>query len=68
MAKTEEKPDRFDELIAELNNCVCAAFGLGSLLAHKHAPDLMDSISRGLERYRRLVAELRKVHRGALPE
>ena len=68
MAKTEEKPDRFDEPIAELNNCACAAFGLGSLLAHKHAPDLMDSFSRDLERYRRLVAELREVHRGRRPE
>ncbi len=68
MAKTEEKTDKFDELIAELNNCVCAAFGLGSLLAHEHAPELMDSISRDLERYRRLVAELREVHHGGRPE
>ncbi len=68
MAKTDEKPDRFDELIAELNNCVCAAFGLGSLLAHEHAPDLMDSFSRDLQRYRRVVAELREVHRGGRSE
>ena len=68
MAQTEKKTDRFDELIAELNNCVCAAFGLGSLLAHEHAPDLVDSFSRDLERYRRLIAELGEVHRGARPE
>jgi hypothetical protein len=68
MGKREEKADRFDELIAELNNCVCAAFGLGSLLAHEHAPELVESLSRDLERYRRLVAELREVHRGGPSE
>jgi hypothetical protein len=68
MAKEDAKPDRFDEVVAELNNCVCAAFGLGSLLAHEHAPELVDSLSRELERYRRLVAELREVRRGGRPE
>jgi hypothetical protein len=68
MAETEDKADRFDELIAELNNCVTSAFGLGSLLAYEHAPDLMGALSRDLERYRRLVAELREVHHRARPE
>ena len=63
IAKEDAKPDRFDEVVAELNNC-----GLGSLLAHEHAPELVESLSRELGRYRRLVAELRKVHRGGRPE
>ena len=66
--KTGLGGDRFEEVVAEANNCACAAFGLASLLAHQHAPDLLQSLSRELERYRRLVAELREIHRGGRPE
>jgi hypothetical protein len=66
--KTGLGGDRFEEVVAEANNCVCAAFGLASLLAVQHAPEFVESLSRELERYRRLVAELREIHRAGRPE
>ena len=60
--------DRFEEVVAQANNCACAAFGLASLLAREHAPELAGSLNRELERYRRLVAELREIHRAGRPE
>ena len=66
--KTRLGSDRFEEVVAEANNCVCAAFGLASLLAHEHAPEFLQSLTRELERYRRLVAELREIHRAGRPE
>lgn len=64
MAKQDGKQDRFDKVVADLNNCVCSAFGLRSLLAHEHAPELVGNLAR----YRRLVAELRDIHRGGRSE
>ena len=68
MAKEDAKPDRFDEVVAELNNCCAGAWGYAFLLAHEHSQELVPTLARELERYRRLVAELREIHRGGRPE
>ena len=56
--------DRFDEVVADLNNSYTATYGMASLIAREHAPDTAVLLDRELERYRRLVAELREIHRG----
>jgi hypothetical protein len=68
MAKQDAKPDRFDEVCAELNNSAMAVYGTGCYLAREYAPEMLDGLQRELERYRRLVAELREIHRAGLSE
>ncbi|MHC5058499.1 MAG: hypothetical protein ACYTKD_27900 [Planctomycetota bacterium] len=58
----------FDDVVAELNNTYTATYGLATLLAREHAPDTAPILDRELERYRRLVAELREFHRSNRPE
>jgi hypothetical protein len=64
MDEAKPKPDRFDEVCAELNNSAMAVYGTGCYLAREHAPEMLDGLQREMERYRRLVAELREIHRG----
>ena len=61
--KKEIGGDRFDEVVADLNNSYTATYGLAALIAREHAPDTAILLDRELERYRRLVAELREIHR-----
>ncbi|MHC5059273.1 MAG: hypothetical protein ACYTKD_31860 [Planctomycetota bacterium] len=56
--------DRFDEVVADMNNSYTATYGLAILIAREHAPDTAILLDRELERYRRLVAELRGIHHG----
>jgi nitrogen-specific signal transduction histidine kinase len=55
--------DKFDELLAELNNVVAGLFGYAELLAKKHRPDLVEAVREGRRRYRDLVERLRKLNR-----
>ena len=54
----------FDDVVAEMNNTYTATYGLAVLLAREHAPETAAMLDRELERYRKLVAELREIHRG----
>ena len=65
MDEGKAKPDRFDEVCAELNNSAMAVYGTGCYLARRYEPGMLDGLERELDRYRRLVAELREIHRGA---
>jgi hypothetical protein len=58
----------FDDVVAELNNTYTATYGLATLLARAHAPETAVMLDRELERYRKLVAELREIHRGLQKE
>ena len=62
--KPEVSGDRFDDVVAELNNSYAATYGVASLLVREHAPEMAATLGRELERYRRLVAELREIHHG----
>jgi hypothetical protein len=68
MAETNGKPgisgNRFDEVVADMNNSYMAVYGLATLLAREHAPEMVAKIERECERYRGLVAELRNIRRG----
>ena len=68
MAEANGKPgmggDRFDELVADMNNSYMAVYGLARLLAREHAPEMAPRLDAEVERYRKLVAELREIHRG----
>jgi len=66
--KTGLGSDRFEEVLAELANCVCGVFGHAALLAREHEPALRAIVERETERYRRLVAELREIHRAGRQE
>ena len=55
--------DKFDELLAELNNVVGGVFGYAELLARKHRPDLVEAVKEGRKRYRDLVERLRRLYR-----
>ena len=55
--------DRFDEVVAEMNNSYTAVYGLARLLARDHAPEMAARLDAEVERYRGLVAELRKIRR-----
>jgi len=54
--------DKFDELLAELNNVVAGLFGYAELLARKHRPDLVEAVKEGRRRYKDLVEQLRRLH------
>jgi hypothetical protein len=62
--KPETSADGFDDVVAELNNSYAATYSQASLLAREHAPEMAATLDSELERYRRLVAELRKIHHG----
>jgi len=55
--------DKFDELLAELNNVVGGVFGYAELLAKKHRSDLVEAMKEGRRRYKDLVEQLRRLHR-----
>jgi len=65
MGEGKPQQDRFDEVCAELNNSAMAVYGTGCYLAREFAPDMLDGLQREMERYRKLVAELREIHRGS---
>jgi len=65
MGEGKLQQDRFDEVCAELNNSAMAVYGTGCYLAREFAPDMLDGLQREMERYRKLVAELREIHRGS---
>jgi len=54
--------DKFDELLAELNNVVGGVFGYAELLARKHKPDLVEAVKEARRRYKDLVEQLRRVY------
>ena len=55
--------DKFDEVLAELNNVVAGLFGYAELLARKHRPDLVEAVREARRRYRDLVERLRRLNR-----
>ena len=55
--------DKFNELLAELNNIVGGVFGYAELLARKHRPDLVEAVKEARRRYKDLVEQLRRLHR-----
>ena len=55
--------DKFDEVLAEMNNVVAGLFGYAELVARKHRPDLVEAVKEGRRRYRDLVERLRRLHR-----
>ena len=55
--------DKFDEVLAELNNVVAGLFGYAELLAKNHRPDLVEAVQEGRRRYRDLVERLRRLYR-----
>ncbi|MHC5057590.1 MAG: hypothetical protein ACYTKD_23185 [Planctomycetota bacterium] len=61
--KTEVGGDRFDEVVADMNNSYMAVYGLARLLARDHAPEMATRFDAEVERYRGLVSELRKIRR-----
>ncbi len=63
--KPEVSGDGFDDVVAELNNSYAATYGRASLLVREHAPEMATTLDGELERYRRLVAELRRIHRSS---
>jgi len=67
MAEANGKPgisgDRFDEVVADMNNSYMAVYGLARLLAREHAPEMAQRLDAEVERYRDLVAELREIRR-----
>jgi hypothetical protein len=65
--KTGLGSDRLDEVLAELANCACGVVGHAALFARQHEPALAAIIEPETERYRRLIAELREIHRGGRP-
>ena len=65
MDEGKTKPDRFDEVCAELNNSAMAVYGTGCYLARRYEPGMLDGLERELDRYRKLVAGLREIHRSS---
>ena len=61
--KTGVGGDRFDEVVADMNNSYMAVYGLARLLAREHAPEMAPRLDAEVERYRGLVAELREIRR-----
>lgn len=47
-ARAEMSKDRFDEVLAELNNVVGGVFGYAGLMAKKHRPDLVKLIEKNV--------------------
>jgi len=62
--KTGIGGDRFDEVVADMSNSYMAVYGLARLLAREHASQMAPRLDAEVERYRKLVAELREIHRG----
>ena len=58
--------DKFDELLAELNNVMAGVFGYADLLARKHKPDLVEALIEQRKRYRDLVEKLRRLYRNGM--
>ncbi len=44
------KQDRFDEVVAELNNGAMAVYGAGCYLAQEHAAEMLDDLTPGRRR------------------
>jgi hypothetical protein len=63
-APTQEQ-DRFEAVVAELNNVCCASFGLAFFLANKYDRDMTPTLEAELERFRKLVEELVALYRTA---
>jgi len=55
--------DKFDEVLAELNNVMAGVFDYAELLARKHRPDLVEAVKEARRRYRDLVEQLRRLYR-----
>ncbi len=63
MAADVPPSDRFADAIAELRNVCTASFGLAFYLATRHDKDMVPTLERELERFRKLVDELVAIHR-----
>ncbi len=64
MNDSHEARDKFDAVLAELNNVVAGVFGYAQLLALKHRPDLVDTLNLQTARYKELVERLRRMRCG----
>jgi hypothetical protein len=57
--------ERFEAVVAELNNVCCASFGLAFFLANKYDRSMAPTLEAELERFRKLVDELVALYRDA---
>ena len=62
MADGKKAEDRFEDVCAELGNSAMAVYGTACYLAKRHAPEMLDGLQAEMERYRRLVGELREMY------
>ena len=58
--------DKFDEVLAELNNVVGGVFGYAELLVRKHRPDLVEAMKEARRRYKDLAEQLRRLYQNGV--